>query len=191
MAATPSLKFSFQTPYKGGTKQWSTKFHFIGGIPADTAAWSAFVTDVWGQLYPYLRDDQKFVLANGYLDDSSPAVFTEIEDAFGTSTDSGLEKQTAYVATLLAWSTDAHNARGGPIFLHNYLHGAITQSTDSDEVPSDQLTGLTAFAHRWSDAGTGFSDGTNTYKRAGPEGVAGLVGTCREFVSHRVLARRG
>lgn len=192
MAAMPSLKLLFDTAYRGTIKDWSIKCHFSGGLPADGTHWDAFVSDMFDDVLAMIPDRCRLKGAVGYQTDALPAVYThDFGPDVGTLIESGGQKQAAYVAALASWTTDARNARGAPIFLRNFIHGAASDDTDLDQVLAAQDTAITAWAHKFSDAGTGYSDGTNTYKRAGPNGAVGLEGSCRDFLSHRVLARRG
>ena len=49
MADTPSIKVVKSTLWRTGARLWSNRYHFDGGLPADTAAWTtlsdAIVTD--------------------------------------------------------------------------------------------------------------------------------------------------
>lgn len=187
----PSIKLSFTIPYRGGLKDWSMKMHFSGGTPANDAAWTTFGAALYTELEPAIRNDCFLTQLDGYTEDGTPAVFTATHHTAGTFDPSAFDPQAAYMAALLYWTTDARNSRGGPIYLRNFVHGAAADPADLDAVASTQLTALEAFAARFDDAGAGFSDGTNTYKRCGPRGAVGLVGSARPFLSHRVLARRG
>lgn len=188
----PSVKFTFSAPYRGGSKTPSCKFHFNGGFPADYSHAVTLYHAIRDKLKLGIREDINITGGIFYPNDTSPAAYTITGDTTGGSiTLASGDPQALLVAALIRWTTDAHNTRGGPIYLRNFVHGVVAPSTDFDFVTSAQETALAAFAAQFADGGAGFSDGTNTYKRCGPNGVAGLVGTCRQASSRRVLARRG
>ncbi len=191
MAATPSLKWSMTTPYEGGTHTWSFKTHFLGGVPSDRAAWEALWTDMYDDVLACFPSTIHTVGITGYVNDTTPAVFSDTADGPGTLTLTTGDQAPAYITALPFWTTDARNSRGGPIFLRNFFHGACVTTGDRDKVVAEQVVAINHWASKFGDGGAGYTDGVNVYKRGGPDGVAGLAGSCREFVSHRVLARRG
>jgi hypothetical protein len=191
MAAMPSIKWRLQIPREGGTKDWSTKMHFNGGFPANLSAATDLIVNMMADFKQGLREDVQVVDAVFYEDDTSPSVFTVPVATFGEILKSAGDPQAAIICALISWTTDARNSRGGPIYLRNFLHGAVCLGTDLEQLLALQKSKLQAFAGQFDDSGAGYSDGTNTYHRAGPDGVAGLVGTCELFVSRRVMARRG
>lgn len=191
MAAMPKIKFNMTIPYRGTSKTWSTSMHFNGGFPASLSAATTLISNMVTDFKAGVRADVEFVNALLYPNDTDPFEYNVAIETFGSLPTSDGTDQAAIICALLSWTTDARNSRGGPVYLRNFIHGAETQSGDLDAIVSAQKSALQTFAAKFDDAGVGYSDGTNTYKRAGPNGVAGLVGTCETFASRRVLARRG
>lgn len=192
MAPMPSLKFGFEIPYRGGTKFTSTKFHFNGGTPSSDAEWLALWSAMWTDLRLGIAADVLLTNVNGYPNDTSPSAYVWVGSSRGSFDRSADLSQAAINCALLSWTTDARNSRGGPVYLRNFIHCVTAESeTDLDTLLTAQLTPLNAFAAKFDDAGAGYSDGTNTHKRAGPNGAVGLVGTCESKLTRRVLARRG
>lgn len=193
MAAMPSLKLNFTVPYRGTSKTWSSKFHFAGGLPPDLAHWTTFADNVWASLKAGMRNDVHIEGFVGYANDTTPAVASGVMSGVGSIDASAHEYiGVSYLSANLSWTTDQRNSRGGPIYLRNFIHGAIALDLDHlDELLDTQQAALATFAQTFDAAHAGFSDGATSYHRAGPNGAVGLVGTCKEWIGHRVLARRG
>lgn len=194
----PSLQFKFSVPKLGAAHTWSMKWHFAGGTPADATAWSTLALAVWDELKPGLADDVFWLAAVGYdQDEVKPivAAWSEVRDGTEHGTYSPAiadNRAPSFCAGLLRWTTDQRNSRGGPIGLRNFVHGVFTEGTTvPDVLAGGQQEALDAFAAQWDASGSGFSDGTNAYHRAGPNGAVGQVGTCSPDIARRVLARRG
>lgn len=192
----PSLRLFFTIPYKGGSHDWSIRCH-ITELPATSGDWSDLLDAVWGNadagLAHGVLDCVNLVEARGYSGVSgAPAVWDEvISENVGDIVTSG-DIQAAYVAALPAWTTDARNSRGQPIYLRNFIHGVkLASASPGAAIDSTQHTALAAWAEQFSDAGGGFDVDGTIYKRCAPGGAVGLTGTCREYPNHRVLARRG
>lgn len=192
MAPTPSLKLTFSSPYRGGQHSWSCKFHFAGGYPTTSGERIAFYHAVRDGLKVGLLDTTNITGGWLYPDDTSPSDwYSGVDTTGGSIAPHTSGDQALYVAALLRWTTTQRNSRGGPIYLRNFIHGVKQDTADFDMVIAAQQSALDGFAHDFSAAGAGFSDGTHTLNRAGPNGAVGQAGTCNTYVSHRVLARRG
>lgn len=183
-------------PYKGGDHAWSCRFH-LTELPPTSGDWSDLVDAVWGNetagLAHGVLDSVHLTEARGYSGVSgAPAVYDQlITENVGDIPTTG-DIQTAYVAALPAWTTDARNSRGQPIYLRNFVHGVkLASASPGAAIDSTQLAALAAWANQFSDAGGGFDVDGTIYKRCAPGGAVGLTGTCREYPNHRVLARRG
>jgi hypothetical protein len=74
----------------------------------------------------------------------------------------------------MRWETAARTSKNHPIYLFNYVHGMLAEGTsgaNADKPFATIKTNLDAIGAKW--IGAGYSDGTNTYKRAGPNGANG------------------
>jgi hypothetical protein len=84
---------------------------------------------------------------------------------------------------MVKFSTDQFSTRNHPIYLYSWFHSVHNiQGGPSDTLASAQKTVIDTYSTAWI---TGFSDGTNTYHRAGPRGAVALTRTTSPVVRHR------
>jgi hypothetical protein len=184
MAATPSVRIVKQTPYKGGTKQWSNRYHFSGGTPADLSHWTTFVNAVWTAEKAALSDDTSGVEAICYAAGSDLPLHTITISGSGSIAAGGsVASSPLEVSALLRWSTDQRTSKNHPIYLFSYIRAAYRQvDLGREHLATSQRTALGTYGSAWV---TGFSDGTTTYHRAGPNGAVGLGQLVNLYVTHR------
>lgn len=187
MAATPSVKITKSLTWRGAAKLFTNRYHFTGGVPASTAAWLSFFDAItaaekllWGSTVTITK-------AEGYAAGSDIPVASKTYSLAGTGTPGGAA-QERQVALLARWTTDAVTSRNHPVYLFSYYHGAnmSTVGGHSDEPDGTQKGAVTTYATAWV---TGFSDGTTTHKRAGPNGAVALTGACETYLTHRDFPR--
>lgn len=121
----------------------------------------------------------------GYAAGSDVPVATKTYTTAGTLTTTvGTKTGPGEVAALLRWSTNARSTKNHPIYLFNYYHGValIDTSGNSDVLEGNTKTAMGTYATSWI---SGFSDGTITAVRAGPNGDAATGQTVEEYVTHR------
>jgi hypothetical protein len=71
--------------------------------------------------------------------------------------------------------------------LFNYFHGVGQNTTGAaDLMNTAQRTAIGTYASSWI---SGFSDGTNTYVRAGPNGATATGSLVDQYVMHRDFPR--
>lgn len=185
MAATPSIKVIKLFAFKGGTRQWSNRYHFNGGTPADATHWHTLMDAVTTAEKAILPSDTTIVEAVGYAAGSDVPVATKTYSLAGTvSVAGGFYRAPGEVAALIRYSTNARTTKNHPIYLFNYVHGCyITEpSADYDLLHTSQKTAMTTYAGAWI---TGFSDGSITAVRASPNGAAATGAIVEEYVTHR------
>jgi hypothetical protein len=185
VAATPSVRIVKQINFKGGTRQWSNRYHFNGGTPSDTAHWITLFDNIVNAEKLAHTSWTTIVSAVGYNAGSEVPVASKAYTTLGTAaTVGGNTIAPGEVVALVRYSTAARTTKNHPIYLFNYYHGVFihTVSNSSDLLDANQKTLFQTYATAWI---TGFSDGTITAVRASPQGAAATGSLVEEYVTHR------
>lgn len=187
MAATPSLKVIKTFTYRGQTRTFSNRYHLTAGPPADNAHWTTLSDAVVTAEKAIYTSAVTITQTYGYAAGSEVPVFSKAYSTAGTIALSGF-RPPGDCASLVRYATTARSSKNHPIYLMNYYHDPqTTSSAVPDTLHGTYSAALGTYAGLWDS--TGFSDGTLTYKRAGPNGASATGHIVETYVTHRDLRR--
>lgn len=188
MATTPSIKVVKTMTYRGVLRRWSNRYHFNGGTPADIAHWTTFSDAVVAaEKAIFKAGDGEIVETLGYAAGSEVPVFSKTYATAYTGAFTSPEETPGDCAALIRYSTTARTAKNHPIYLFNYYHSACrTTGLGRDDLNADQRTAMETYAAAWI---AGFSDGTNTLVRSGPNGATAVGSFVQNYITHRDFPR--
>lgn len=187
MAATPSLKVTKSFTYRGVVRTFSNRYHFNGGTPADTAHWTTFSDAVVTAEKAIHVPAVTIVKTTGYASTSEVPVFTKTYSTVGTLSQGTGTRVPGDVAWLIRYSTTARTSKNHPIYLFNYYHGGVLTAGAYDDLMTTQSAAGGTYAGLWITPG--FSDGTTSYVRAGPNGATAVGVIVEPLMTHRDLPR--
>lgn len=178
--------------YRGVLRTFSNRYHFNGGVPADTAHWTTFsdaVTLSEKLIYTALASGgAKIVETFGYEAGSEIPVFSKTYAIDGVGTAVGVIPP-GDSAAIVRYSTASRSSKNHPIYMFSYYHcqPVIGGATGMDTLHATTVSVQNAYATAWDS--TGFSDGTHTFKRTSPAGHDATGHVVLPLISHRDLPR--
>lgn len=182
MAATPSIVIQTTIPYRGQTKKFSNRYHFSGGTPADLTHWNALSDNIVAAYKAIISSGLTIVGSLYYGAGSNVPLGSKTYSTAGTFAGGGTPA-TGDSAMMLRFATAARSVKNHPVYLWNWFHGANwSGSGSSDTLLASQRTAIQTYAASWL---SGFSDGSVTYVRAGPNGANATGYLVDQFVRHR------
>lgn len=184
MAPTPSVKVTKTATYKGGLKTYSNRYHFAGGTPADDSHWQTLFTNIRNAEKLICTNNVTIVEMTGYAAGSSVPVATWTGSVASTGSFANGLSTPLEVCALIRYTTTQRTSKNHPVYLFNYIHRANMDSTNGDPTVLNpaQKTAIETYATAWI---SGFSDGTNTYMRAGPNGAVAQTRLVETYLTHR------
>jgi hypothetical protein len=193
VATAPSIRVVKDFTYRGVVRQFSNRYHFHGGTPADGAHWTtlsdAIVTAEKAVYQAIASGGAKITATVGYAGGSEIPVFNKTYTTDGTASFAGpIANTPGDCAIVVRYSTSDRSSKNHPIYCFNYYHAAyiVGGASGSDTVNAAQRSAFQTYAANWV---TGFSDGTNTYIRSRPNGNSVTGSLVELLISHRDLPR--
>lgn len=183
MAATPSVKVIKNSPFKSGSRMWSNRYHFNGGVPSGDTQWHALMDAVVAAEKTLYGSDTSIVECVGYDAGSDVPVSSKTYATAGTYAGGGTECPLE-VCALLRYSTTARTSKNHPVYLFNYFHATFREVTvaDYETLRPAAKTLIDTYASAWI---SGFSDGAHTLVRAGPNGATATGHQTETYLTHR------
>jgi hypothetical protein len=183
VASVASLKVTKRFTYRGQTKDWSNRYYMDGTTPPNSTAWTTLSDAVTAAEKLIFGSVCSIVETQGYAAGSDVPVFSKTYALAGTLSVAAFVPAPGDCAALVRWSTGARTSKNHPLYLFNYWHNAyISNSTGGDTLAAGQGTAMGTYANAWI---TGFSDGSVTHHRCGPEGDLATGQTVKSQVYHR------
>ena len=125
------------------------------------------------------------VLAVGYDAGSDVPVFSKAYATAFTGAFASWQPATGDTAALARYTTTQRTSKNHPVYLFNYFHSVgFTNATSGDLLSSTQKAAIESYCTAWI---AGFSDGTVTHHRAGPNGAVAQTRIVNAELTHRDL----
>ena len=183
MAAMPSLKIEYQSPYKGGTKRWSNRYYLTAGKPTTDARWLQLAQNYRDQLKTIITSAHTIVGAVGYDAGSDVPIWSTTFSTAGTYSAGSQTQPPLECCAICKFTTSQRSTKNHPIYLFKYVHGVILRTTaDKEQLDSGWKASFQAIMDFFI---SGVSDGAVSHSIAGPRGAVALTAIVNDHATHR------
>lgn len=192
MATTASIRVVKDFLYRGSTRQFSNRYHFTNGAPSDSAHWTTLsdaITAAEKAIHALVGNGgAKIVATYGYDAGSEVPVFSKTYSLDGTASYGLGVTAPGDAAVLVRYATASRTSKNHPLYLFSYYHGVfvVPGGPTKETVVAAQVTANNTYAAAWV---AGFSDGTTTHIRCGPNGDTSTGYLVQTAVTHRDFPR--
>jgi len=173
-----------ESPYKGGTKTWSNRWHFNSQVDMTEALFEALANWLKAYYKGSCPTETTVKEAIGYNGGSDVPVWSlTINEACLQTV--GSNEYIAPLETVMLWRFDtaARSTKNHPIYLFKYMHSRILHTSEGhEEIPSGRLSTYNTYV---DDIANGTTIGGTLYKICGPRGAAATGGVCERYCTHR------
>lgn len=178
-----SVKTVFESPYKGGTKQWSNRWHFTGPDWSGQTQFNTFSDWLKAQLVNCIPAATTWVENIGYAPGSDLPEFSKSYGTACTWSRGSSPLCPLEVCALVRFTTTQRSVKNHPLYGFKYMHSVVAgQGGDWEALDSGQKgtyeSSLAAII-------AGGSDGTNTRFPCLPGGAVFQSRLVEPMVTHR------
>jgi hypothetical protein len=160
------IRFEFTSPYRDGTKNWSTTFHCTGPEWADHDAAYTYSNGVWTAIQHAVLDTTTLNTIVAYNPGSDIPVYTMDWEDTGGYNDHSNPMTALEECMLIKWDTDARSVRNHPVYLFNFFHHVQSEGATNPDILRSGMR--TTMDDNLATILAGISDGHITRFRCGP-----------------------
>lgn len=169
-------------------KQFSNRYYFDGGAPADPAAWTALMDAVTAAEKAIYHTSVTVIGAHGYQPGSDLAVANKVYSLAGTLAAGAGVRVPGDCAAVLRMATTKVSTKNHVVYVFSYFHAAMNSTADTnyDNLWATQKTAIQTYGDLWKN---GLTVGARTYKRTTPDGHATTGALAETYIGHRDFPR--